>query len=434
MFPLNQSFDNRDWFFEWQKYWRDKGKGFFDLEEGFHDIIKKIEMYQMPLIRLDQDNSRAAICLIFEKVNVGGKQLDVFDLLTAIFAASDFDLRSDWYGPDDSSATGRRDRIVGYPSPRDVLTKIKGDDFLQACTLLHTRKRKLECAAKGVEKKNLPGISCNRDALLALPLANYRRHADAVEDGMKNAATFLNEHKIIWHKDVPYNTLTVGLASTFAILGQDAHTPSASEKIERWFWSVALGELYGSSTETRLARDVPELVSWIQDQGPKPRTLDEAVFNQERFYSLRARTSAAYKSIHALLMRNCRDFVTGQPVEIISFFDHQIDIHHIFPRNWCEKRNILPRNFNSIINKTPLSKTTNRSIGGESPSAYLKKIEDKGVDGSILDDILRSHLIEPEHLRNDDFDSFFATRMRALSKLVEGAMGKKVVTENEADE
>lgn len=437
MFPLNKVFDSRDWFYDWRDYWRDRNEDVSDLERDFdRGVIDQIARYKMPVIRLDRNNSREAICLVFEKVNVGGKKLDAFELLTAIFAASDFDLREDWNGAPDKTNPGRRARIVGSPNPRDVLTQVASTDFLQACTLLHTRKIRLARAAQDVEGKDLPQISCRRDALLALPLGGYQEHADAVETGMIEAGTFLNEHKIIWHKDIPYPPLIVGLAATFAILGKEAHTTAAKEKIARWFWSVTLGELFGSSTESRLARDVPELVDWIRDQGPHPRALDEAVFQQERLRSLRIRISAAYKGIHALLMRyGCRDFKTSRPTDIMTFFNDRIDIHHIFPQAWCKKQGIPPGVFNSIINKTPLSKASNQSVGGDAPSVYLRRIErEQGIEPEILDDILRSHLIEPEHLRNDDFESFFAARMQALSQIVAQAMDKPVVAETGSNE
>ena len=437
MFPLNRVFDDRDWFYAWRDYWKAREEDVSDLERDFYKgVIDKIARYEMPLIRLDQKNGREAICLIFEKVNVGGKKLDAFELLTAIFAANDFDLRSDWKGSADKSEVGRRARIIGSPNPRDVLTEVASTDFLQACTLLHTRERRMARAADGVEAKDLPQISCNRDALLALPLDGYRSHADAVETGMIEAASFLNEQKIIWHRDVPYHPLIVGLASIFAILGRDAQTAAAKEKVARWFWSVTLGELFGASTETRLAKDVPELVDWLSDQGPAPQALDEAVFQQERLRSLRTRTSAAYKGIHALLMRfGCRDFKTNRPTDIMTFFNDRIDIHHIFPQAWCKKQNISSEVFNSIANKTPLSKASNISIGGDAPSVYLQRIEDQeGISSSLLDDILRSHLIEPELLRRDDFQAFFDARMRALSGIVEEAMGKPVVFDAGADE
>ena len=435
LFPLNRVFDTKSWFRGWWNYWNARQRDVSGLEKDFdNDVLEQIQHYKMPIIRLDKRNSREAICLVFEKVNVGGKKLDAFELVTAIYAASGANLREDW--------AARRARIIGSPNRRDVLSQIASTDFLQACTLLHTRELRLARAAelmqaKGkIEVKELPQVSCNRDALLGLPLHAYQKHADAVEKGFVEAGSFLNEHKIIWHKDVPYPTLIVGLAATFAILGRTAQTAAAKEKLARWFWSITLGELYGSSTESRLARDVPELAEWLSGAGPHPRSVDEALFQRDRLGSLRQRISAAYKGLHALLMRSgCRDFINGRPTDLMTFFNDKIDIHHIFPQAWCKKKGIPPNVFNSIVNKTPLSKASNIAIGGDAPSVYLRRIEQRqGLSPEALDDILRSHLIEPAHLRNDDFDAFFAARMDALAGVVAGALGKAVVDEHGADE
>jgi hypothetical protein len=42
---------------------------------------------------------------------------------------------------------------------------------------------------------------------------------------------------------------------------------------------------------------------------------------------------------------------------------------------------------------------------------------------------LRSHLIEPETLRNDDFDAFFEERTRVLMAMIGKAMGKSSTVE-----
>ena len=437
MFPLNQVFDSRNWFYDWRDHWKAQDEDVSDLERDFdRGLVDKIARYKMPIIRLDKKNTREAICLVFEKVNVGGKKLDAFELLTAIFAADRYDLREDWNGPSDKSKPGRRERIVGSPNKQDVLTDVASTDFLQACTLLYTRELRLAKAAEGLEGKELPQVSCRRDALLGLPLSGYQRHAKAVESGFVEAGKFLNEHKIIWHKDIPYPPLIVGLSAAFAILGKEAQNAAAKAKIARWFWSVTLGELFGASTESRLARDVPELVDWVRDIDGEPRALNEAVFQQERLRSLRMRISAAYKGIHVLLMRNgCRDFVSGNSMDIMTFFNDRIDIHHVFPKKWCNDQGIKPGTFNSIINKTPLSASSNREIGGDAPSKYLKRIEEKhGLNSDQLDAILRTHLIEPEHLRNDDFDAFSQARRDALSGIIGSAMGKPVVLEAGHDE
>lgn len=431
-FPLNQVFNNggRDWFYDWRDYWREKGRDVSDLDRAFvRTVIDTIERYKMPTIRLDRGNSREAICLVFEKVNVGGKKLDAFELVTAIYASDNFDLREDWSGTAKPVAPGRRARMIGSPNRRDVLTEIASTDFLQSCTLLHTRQQRLAREFDGKTGKELPQISCNRDALLGLPLAAYKEHATKVELGFIEAGAFLNEQKIIWNKDIPYPPLVVGLASAFAILGNTAQTTAAKQKLSQWFWCATLGELYGSSTDSRLAKDVPQLVNWVQGTGARPQSLDEALFQQDRLRSLRSRLSAAYKGLHALLMRHgCRDFITGRGVELMTFFNDKIDIHHIFPKKWCISKGIKPAVFNSIVNKSPLFKRSNIKISGDAPSEYLRKIElEQGISSSDLDDILRSHLIDPTHLRNDDFDSFMEARTAALADLIAQAMGKAVV-------
>lgn len=442
-FPLDGVFQNLAWWKwinAWQSYWKDRGEDVSSwgaaVVEG---VIGQITGYQIPVIQLDQSNSREAICLIFEKVNTGGQRLNTFELLTATYAADEFDLREDWSGPLDKSRQGRRERILG--SPRiDVLGGVYSTDFLQACALIHTREERLAKEREGVEGKDLPQVSCSRESLLSLPLDAYKRYADDVEHGFAEAASFLHQQKIIARKDVPYGSLLVGLAAAFAILRREDRILSAKDrnKVARWFWSATLGEVYGASPETLLARDVPELVSWIRSDGPIPRTLNVAIFQQDRLRSLRGRQSGAYKAIHALLMAyGCKDFVTGKPTELMSFFHDRIDIHHIFPKSWCEKNGISRDlyDYDSIVNKTPISAETNRSIGSAAPSVYLKRIEERySISPEELDDILVTHCIEPKHLRQDDFYAFFNARIEALSDIISRAMDKPVFKEHGSNE
>jgi hypothetical protein len=430
MFPLNQAFDARDWLYGWQDYWKNRGVDVYEARKKFDtDVVQRIQHYKIPIIRLDKDNSREAICLVFERVNTGGKKLDAFELVTAIYAADEFLLRDDWYGNEKLKAPGRRARMIFSPNRRDVLTQLASTDFLQCCTLLHTRELRLSQANAGKTGKELPAISCKRESLLALPLDAYKKHADSVEAGFIAASGFLNEWKIIWHKDVPYPPQIVALAAASAILGNKANTAPAKEKLATWFWSVTFGELYGSSTESRLARDVPELVEWIKGSPTPPQSIHEALFQKDRLWSLRSRLSAAYKGVHALMMdHGCRDFMSGKSVSIMTFFSEKIDIHHVFPKAWCKKAGIPASAFDSIINKTPLSELSNRKIGGDAPSVYLKKIETElALSSDALDAILRSHLIEPKYLREDNFDGFVQARMEALADLIGTAMGKSVV-------
>jgi hypothetical protein len=191
------------------------------------------------------------------------------------------------------------------------------------------------------------------------------------------------------------------------------------------------GELYGSAVETRIARDFMEVPVWLKG-GPEPSTVSETLFRADRLKTMRMRLSAAYKGVNALLMKEgAQDFRSGQKFDHTVFFGENVDIHHIFPQDWCKKHGIKPSVFDSIINKTPLSYRTNRIIGGVAPSEYLAKLE-KGneatpsIDRARLDSYLSSHLIDPSLLRADDFDAFMVERQKRLLTLIEQATGKAV--------
>ena len=419
MFPLDLTFDDRDWWRDWDARWGKDGR---ELSDHVLDLLRQIQRYKMPVIELDRENSREAVCLIFEKVNVGGKKLDAFELVTALFAADEFDLREDWIE--------RRKRMFEQTDTRSFVLKgnqpnqqLESTNLLQAVTYQHTRERRLEAEAAGLEGKKLPQISIRRVDLLALPLDAYKRHADACEEGFRNAAGFLHTQRVFWAYDLPYPPQRVALAALFAARNNKPLSSTEAQRVSEWFWAVSLGELYGSSTETRIARDVTEILGWL-DGGEAPRSVREASFRQERLDQLQMRLSAAYKAIHALIMREgCRDFVTGLPVETMTAHSDPIDIHHIFPDAWCSKRN-LPRDmWNSVVNKTALSARTNRAIGGRAPSEYLERIQrNNEISDEEIHKILRSHLIEPDFLINDHFEDFHMARREALTNLIQSVL------------
>ena len=126
------------------------------------------------------------------------------------------------------------------------------------------------------------------------------------------------------------------------------------------------------------------------------------------------------------------DFRTGEPIAAQTVFDDEIDIHHIFPRRWCETEDIEPGTYNSIINRTAISARTNRQIGGNAPSKYLPALERAAdIDPARMDEILASHRIAPDAVRTDRFWDFYATRAEALLHRIEVATGKKITREPE---
>lgn len=377
-------------------------------------VIQRFQQYQIPLIILRKETPKVAVCQVFEKVNTGGVSLNVFELLTATYAVDNFSLRDDW---DKRSKTLHAEKVT---------SGVESTDFLQAVTLLATRSRRLRALQQGVKIEDAPGIGCKRKEVLDLARTDYQLWADRVTQGFRISCKFLHSQKIFAARDLPYQTQLVPLAAVFTVLGQRAESETVLAKLARWYWCGVFGELYGSAVESRFARDLPELLDWM-DGGPEPTTVVAANFAPGRLLTLRTRNSAAYKGLYALLIRDgCRELRTGEAIDLQMYFDDKIDIHHIFPKDWCRDRVPWAR-CDCIVNKTAIAARTNRMIGGNAPSGYLPKIEKSTeMPAERLDGILATHVIDPASLRSDSFDAFFAARAQALLDRIERAMGKPV--------
>jgi len=437
MFPLTQVFDWDKWQDGFDKHWR--GDQNESVREEFRtfkrQVLENFKYYRVPVITLDRSTSKEAVCVVFEKVNTGGKPLDAFELVTAMYAASGHELRKDWYGDDRTKGRHRRFAEAFRPagSETGILADVSNTDFLQAVSLFHTRDRRRAAEQAGKTGKELPAVTCQRQALLNLPLEAYLQYEKQVEQGFMQAAKFLHMLHIYRIFDLPYQSQVVALAAILADLGDTWEHHATRAKLEKWYWNGVFGELYGSAVESRLARDFMEVPAWVQG-GPEPTTVSETIFRSDRLKTMRMRISAAYKGVNALLMKEgAADFRSGQKFDHTVFFGENVDIHHIFPQDWCKSHGIKPKVFDSIINKTPLSYRTNRIIGGVAPSQYLAKLE-KGtdktppIDRQRLDAFLASHLIDPTILRSDGFEEFMTDRQKRLLALIEGATGKAAYT------
>lgn len=369
------------------------------------NIIMPVFQYKIPVILLDKNTPKEAVCQVFENVNTGGVSLTVFELITAVFAMDDFELRKDWEQRKNAYFNG------------DLLSIISATDFLTACTLLSTYQ-------KGGT------VSCKKKDVLNLTLDEYQKYADDLTNGFVEAEKILQEERIFSSKDLPYSTQFIPLAVLCTILSKNNQikTTTIKNKIKQWYWCGVFGEMYGSANETRYVLDVVGVMDWISDDTKVPKTVQDSYFNPTRLLSLQSRLSAAYKGIMALILKNhCQDFISGREMDFSVYKAENIDIHHIFPKDYCEKQKYDKAKWNSVINKTPITYSTNREIGGVAPSVYLTKIENKGqVSSDILDTYLTTHWIDVVSCRNDNFQEHIIKRAKMLLNAIEKATGKSI--------
>jgi hypothetical protein len=217
-------------------------------------ILVTIQSYVVPVIKLDRKAPKEAVCQVFENVNTGGVSLTVFELVTATFAADDFDLRSDWYGKDEEDKDGNKKHTEGryerLVTKNRLLSVVSDVDFLVAATLL------ARYHAKEAGSESAPAVSCKKQDVLDLHLADYNKYAADLTEGFVQAANFLVEQRIFSERDLPYTTQFVPFSVLLAILKRRAQDGTVRSKLAQWYWCGVFGEMYGSANETRYAKDV----------------------------------------------------------------------------------------------------------------------------------------------------------------------------------
>ncbi len=417
MFPINLIFDSNAKE-DWADGYKDYHCGSVEYKEKYkrfrNEVLDPIWGYNIPVITLGRDTPREAVCKVFENVNTGGVSLTVFELVTATYATYNFDLRADW--------EECRDKIWGKNDflNTDVMRSVDETAFLTSVTLYTTYKSD-------------KATTCKKKDVLDLQFKDYEENRKKLCEGYRLARKFLFNQCVFRKRDLPYATQLIPLAAICAEIGESTFNKPKTEKIlSQWFWCGIFGEMYGGANETRYANDMEDVVAAIKGEDVQIRTINAAFFSSTRLLTLQTRLSAAYKGIMALLYKEkCRDFMNGQTMDLAKSMDQTPDIHHIFPEIYCENMKYAKEKWNSIVNKTPLLPASNRSIGGEAPSKYSKKIL-KEVDISEEEYKVRieSNLINYDDFISDDFNAYFIDRAKRLLKLIEKAMGKSIADKN----
>lgn len=419
MFPLNIVFstaDIYDWMLGFLDYYKEEKTAFLTLYKEFNDkVISKILQYKIPVISLTKDTSNEAVCQIFENVNTGGVPLNVFELVTARFAmgtkdSSPRNLREDWDKISDSF----------LKRPDHLLNGVSGTSFLTSMTLLVTYLN----AQQGQRTAR-----CKKRDVLKLSLDDFVKFMEPLKEGFLNAANFLVHQGVYSFDDLPYTSQLIPLAAILAydkMNGSKFALQQNIEKLSQWYWCGVMGEQYGSANEGRFALDITGMFTWING-GELPDTVVRGNFQVTRLLSLQTRNSAAYKGIMALIMQDSPlDFMSHSKMDVAAYLKESTDIHHIFPQAYCEQMGYARQKWNSVINKTPIYASTNRSIGGRAPHEYIQTMYNKGLTEQQVKEAIVSHKIDYDLLCTDNFDEFILDRAKKLLASIENAMGKSI--------
>lgn len=383
--------------------------------KNFHNtVLKPVVRYSVPMVRLDRETAQEGIGSIFAAANSSGLQMDVFELLTSLFAAQDpdFDFRADWHKTEEV--------LRQYPA----LDQIGQTEFLTAVALYVT-------AVKG-------HASGHREDILKLSVVDYQDAAPLIRAAFHEAAHYMRERCIMSIKQVPYSAQLIPLTVIIALLARDPKNMSHKDswdRLNQWFWCGVFGELYGSpALAVRMGVDVDEVTRWIDDANnpspsvEKPKSIRDARFVESRLLSA-GPESGLYKGIYALLMgRGARDFRTGMIFDHTNFEQLGVHFRPVFPESWCEEHRINPVLCSSVLNRTPMGRRTHVMVEGASPARYLVRMQSKSLmDDAEFDQVLATHLAEPHALFAGQAEEFFSDRRSKFLTMIEEAMGTAAI-------
>ena len=445
IFPLGVikegSWGTGDWIRGYRDYWvneaetliikdeedRKKQKTFQEFSEdakSFKEIIEELfNQYYISYIELDRDIDVSKVCDIFTQINSKGITLDIFDLLNAILRPKDIYLKKMWLDAEEE---------LSYTDPKKMKIYV-----LQVMSILE----QTYCSSKYLYYivpdaiKTIKKPDGSREQVVLVKscedfILKWKRSVLALKKAIQNLKS-PRDYGAIQQGYVPYPSIIPAFAAIKAFVEDDnpLNKLDIQSKIRKWYWASIFTNRYSSSVESTSAKDFLDLKKWFLNDDDEPEVIGEFIgkYRNIDLLSENPKGSAIYNAIFNLFVINeARDWSTFDLPEYDTVDDHHIVPYSIF-------REIAGPNINSILNRTPLSPTTNRQIiKNRMPNVYLKEIFDNNNPEKVYD-VLSSHLISKKAVSillrvpflKVDFDDFLIERQETIKDAIESMLIKE---------
>jgi hypothetical protein len=344
-----------------RKVWRDDWTKMVNHFQNFEAAV-----VELPVVDESDPTSISRVCAIFEKLNSGGVELSVYDLLTARLYPAGIKLHDLW----DESC--RRHKRLNEWSEGKADTNKFGVLVLRTLALLRDLLPTPSVLIR-LESKQFE--------------TDWHRAAKALERALELLELVGNDGFGVfarkWLPGFGFLPILAALYSKLEELRLDAHAHAA---LRRWYWCSVFLERYSSAVETKSRKDYLEMLEHWTNAGPEPAVFAEA---QARIasdgYTIRDSASSAssvYSGVFCLLaMRGARDWRRAENIQLQILNDH-----HIFPQAYL-KRHGITKHVNSVLNRTLIGSDTNQIIKDLAPSEYLQsaKVFPSGATNTLLD-------------------------------------------------
>ncbi|TDE13050.1 GmrSD restriction endonuclease domain-containing protein [Jiangella asiatica] len=357
------------------------------------EIVTVQEKFKEALIPAEtfENEDRASVAIVFERVNRMGVDLDIFELLTAWTWSNEFDLQDKFMELSEEFTSFGFDEVG---SDNDLM---------------------LRCCAAILKGDPSPA------ALIDINGAEVRAEFDRVAQALRLAIDFLRSNLHIRHvRSLPYTAQLIPLAAFFSHSQSRPITDDQRSTLLRWFWRSSFGHRYSGNPGRNIKTDVDEALKLRQGADSAldaiTANVDDSFFSRNTF---NARTVATKTFILMLAGNHPLTFLSGQNVSLEEVLSepNRKEFHHCAPKAWVAKGNAAGADrVGALANFAIISRTENRTIKDLAPSEYRKSMP---VD---ITRISQAAFI-PGSLWADEFDTFIAERAKLLAASALGLIG-----------
>lgn len=371
--------------------------------------------YNLSYIELDRNVPVEKVCDIFTHINSKGVPLNIFDLLNAILRPHEIYLKDMWRNVSEELTYTDQDKMKIYIFQ---VMSILEQTYCSSKYLYY-----LVPKAKKIIKEN----GSKKKVILIESKEEFELKWNSAANALKKTINTLKNPRdfgAINATFVPYPSIIPAFTAIKKHVEQKGYKDSfkINAKIKKWYWSSIFTLNYSSSVESTSAKDYIDMKKWFENDKEEPENYTKFLSDLENqsFQKLNSKGSAIYNAIFNILILNeARDWYTAELPEYET-----LDDHHIVPHSWGKKK--IDNDINSILNKTPLSSTTNRHIiSNRMPNEYLvEMLKDNGDEKFYK--ILESHLISKKAANilmrkpftKEDYYLFLAEREKSIKNYI----------------
>lgn len=357
---------------------------------ALEEYKQRIQSYDFSIVEV-RDVPIDVATEIFTRINVGGVQLSLFEIMVA----KTYDDKLGF------ELAEQFDDLISTLSQRDYET-ISSATILQLISLMLRR-------------------DCKKQTILNLLKSEFIEAWPKAVDGIERAVEyFANAYRIPVSALLPYYTLLVPFGYYFH---RHPDRPQGDQKrlLEDFFWRCSLGGRYSSAVESKLAQDIARIDLILENKSPEydwPINVSPEYLIENGWFNAGRSFVKAILCLYAFY--EPKSFNDGSSVNIRNNWLKQANsknYHHFFPRAYLEKKGVEEMRINNVLNITIVDDYLNkRKIRARAPSDYMDEFRKANralgqtMQTHLIDDLVRFGVL------SDDYETFLQMRAKAVSE------------------